>query len=125
MSPSSRAGEEALDLARRALEEIAITIDYDDRDGTSSGEKEVLRGLDAVASALTELAGLDLEAEPLDRVLAEMGAGEAMVETAAELVERLGRSSYTGLSKEDAEAAEDLRGELYDGLSNLVRGMGS
>jgi hypothetical protein len=65
---------------------------------------------------------LDLGAEPLDRILAEIGVGKTTVETAAELIERLGRSTYTGLSKDDAEAAEELRGELYDDLSSLLAG---
>lgn len=66
----------------------------------------------------------ELDGEPLDRILAEMGEDKELVERAAELIERIGRSSYTGLSQEDAETAEELRGELYDDLLQVLAARG-
>jgi len=126
MSAASRRDREMTDRAQRAIDKIAFTIDYDEDSGTSEGEKDVAHGLDAVASVLVELANLapDLDGEPLDRILAEMGEDKQRVEAAAELIERIGRSSYTGLSREDAEAAEELRGALCEDLVVILAARG-
>ncbi len=119
---STKARSDAIHRARRALDEIGLSIEYDRDAGTSEGHDDVRRGLDAMASTLWELGDLDLDldAEPLDRILAEMGEDKPIVEMAAELIDLLGRVTYTGLSQEDAEQAEELRGELYGALSTLL-----
>lgn len=105
---------------RAALREIGVTIDYDERYGTSSGEDIVLTGLDHMASALVDLTRVDIDGMSLDAVLAEIGAPDALVERAAELIKVLGRMSYGVLAKEDASEAEDLRGPLYDDLDAFI-----
>jgi len=105
---------------RAALREIGVTIDYDERYGTSSGEDIVLTGLDYMASALVDLTGVDIDGVSLDAVLAEIGAPDELVEQVAELIKVLGRMSYGMLAKEDASEAEELRGPLYDALDAFI-----
>jgi hypothetical protein len=107
--------------AREALALVAIEIEYDEFTETTDGEEIVMRGLSTVATALSRLKGLDLEGAPLDMVLAEIGADKEIIEAAAELIEMIGRTSYTGgLSSEQVEVAEELRGFLYDRLDELL-----
>jgi hypothetical protein len=115
--------EAAMTRARDALRSISIIIDYDEDEG-STGEVNVEHGLDAMASALSDLKGLDLGAAPLDKVLAEAGEDKELIEMTAELIERIGRRSYTGISREDAEVAEDLRGQVYDALGEILQRLG-
>lgn len=106
--------------AREALDEIGVTIEYDERHGTSSSEDTVLMGLDHMASALIDLGELDIDGVSLDAVLAEIGEEDEVVERAADLIEVLGRMSYEGISEEDAEEAEELRSLLHDDLDTLI-----
>jgi hypothetical protein len=118
MNAPLRMVEDPMTRARSALKLVAIEIAYVDE--STEGEDVVGRGLNAMASALADLKGLNLGAAPLDMVLAEMGESDDLVKIAAELIELIGQASYTGLSREDAGTAEDHRGLLYDALEELM-----
>lgn len=123
MKMQRRLREDPLERARLALSWIGEPIGLDDL-GRSVGSEDVEHGLDAMASALSDLRGLELGAASLDEVLAEMGVDDARVEDAAELIELLGRSSYAGgLAREEALRAERLRAQLFDALEQLLGSM--
>ncbi|NUQ79248.1 MAG: hypothetical protein HUU21_37540 [Polyangiaceae bacterium] len=95
------------------------TIKYDDVYGNVEGDDDVRYGLDAMASALTKWRNLD--PGPLDEVLAELGCDDAVVETAARLIELVGRTQYLGgLDYDEVREAEDLRENLVETLDALL-----
>lgn len=120
MNMSRRSRSEAMARARKAHELLATPIEYDEHTATSEGHDTVERGLEIMAAALSEMNGLDLGSAPLDRVLAEVGEGVELVEMAAQLIERIGRASYSQLSRDDVDEAEELRRQLYDAVAAVL-----
>ncbi|MFT3765747.1 MAG: hypothetical protein QM820_09550 [Minicystis sp.] len=86
------------------------------------GDDTLRMGLDALASALVDWKSLELRgAKPLDEVLAELGADDAVVETAARLIDLVGHAAYSGgLGASEAEEAERLRASLARDLDTLL-----
>lgn len=121
MTTRRRTTESPLQRARSALYLLGESIGWDDMQGESTGVEYVGTGLDAMATALKDLRKLDLGKAPLDEVLAHLGVEDSLVETAAELIELVGKVGYAGgLSEEDVDAAERCREELCDALDNLL-----
>lgn len=114
--------EDPLDRARSALSLLSEPIHHGDLRGDAGSAEDLEGGLDAMASALNDLRKKPaLASPPLDIVLAEMEADDALVNTAADLIELLGQSTYAGgLGSGEAEAAETLRSRLYKGLDELL-----
>jgi hypothetical protein len=98
---------------------LGSPIKHDEVYGEVEGAEDVRYGLDAMASALTEWK--DLDAGPLDEVLAELDCDDTLVETAARLIELLGRATYEEtLGYDDVRKAEGLRERLVEALDDLL-----
>jgi hypothetical protein len=100
---------------------LRTNITWDSSAGQADGEESVRMALDILASELIDRKGLNLGAAPLDKVLAEIGAADDLVETAAQLIEIVGRATYDGgLDEDDVETAEALRETLWENLEDLL-----
>ena len=120
MKPGALKTKSPRECARSAMELLGCSITWDERDGQAEDDDTVRMGLDAMASALIDWMGLELAAAPLDEVMAELGEEDDLVETAAQLIRILGRSTYDGLGEDGVERAEALREQLVDGLDDLL-----
>lgn len=105
-----------------ALSLVDSPIRENERFGGYEVDDALLYGFDAMASALVALKNLDLAGAPLDEVLAAFGASDALVDTAARLIEMVSDVEYQGgaLSSKDGPAAEQLREQLYEELNALL-----
>ena len=114
--------ESPRDRARLAMDLLGWSIGWNESDDHAEDDDTVRLGLDAMASALVDWKELNLRnAAPLDEVLAELGVDDALVETAARLIELIGRAtSGGGPGEEDVKDAEDLREELVESLDALL-----
>ena len=120
MTTRRRTTESPLQRAWSALHRMEEPIQWDEIRGQVIGAEDVEAGLDALATALSKLKGLNLGAAPLDQVLAEMGEDD-LVEAATELIQLVGRATYTGgPSREEIEPAETCRDRLCNALDNLL-----
>ncbi len=121
MTARRKTTERALDRAWSALGRMGEPIQRDEIRGELTGAEDVEAGLDAMATALSDLKELDLGAAPLDEVLAEIGAEDDLIETTAQLINLVGRANYAGgLSREDIATAESCREELLAALDDLL-----
>ena len=118
--------QQPLERAWGALVLIGEPIEYDEVYGEATGVEEVEAGLDAMASALSDFRKLGSSAYPLDEVLARLGAKPGMIETAASLIEYVGRASYAGgLGPKQVKRAERLREKLEVFLDDLLTSLQS
>ncbi len=122
MSDRTTRTKSPLREAWSALSLVDSPIRENERFGGYEVDDALLYGFDAMASALVALKNLDLAGAPLDEVLAAFGASDALVDTAARLIEMVSDVEYQGgaLSSKDGPAAEQLREQLYEELSALL-----
>ncbi|WP_437755289.1 hypothetical protein [Sorangium sp. So ce1389] len=121
MNRRRRSKASLLKRARDALDLIGRPIEHDW--GKTTGAEDIETGLDAMATALAELKGLESAGGSLDEALAEMGIDESTVHTAAELIEQVGQVDYAG-GLQDPASAESLRQDLYLALEQLLGTLG-
>ena len=114
--------EDELEGLRDALACVAVKISWDKSLGEAENVDEVKLGLDMLSSALAKRVGRRWgDAPPLDEVLAELGYEDELVESAAELIDALGRVAYdSGLSEDDVKEAEISRARLVEHLENVL-----
>lgn len=110
------------DRAWEAMGLLWWSIKWDKIYGQAEDDDTIRHGLDAMASALVDWRGEDVEdALSLDEILAALKVDDDTVEATAQLIDLLGRAGYDGsLSYDDVREAEGLRERLVEALDALL-----